>query len=70
MHDGRFASLEAVMDFYDSGMVDNGNVDPIFQREDGTLGITLSDYEKESVIAFLKTLTDEEFLNDERFSEY
>ena len=70
MHDGRFASLEAVMDFYDSGMVDNGNVDPIFQREDGTLGITLSDYEKESLIAFLKTLTDEEFLNDERFSEY
>ncbi|KJD35757.1 cytochrome C peroxidase [Tamlana sedimentorum] len=70
MHDGRFATLEAVMDFYDSGMVDNGNVDAILQREDGTLGITLSSYEKESIIAFLNTLTDNEFLTDERFSEF
>ncbi|WP_417289591.1 cytochrome-c peroxidase [Corallibacter sp.] len=70
MHDGRFASLEAVLDFYDSGMVDNGNVDPILLRNDGTYGISLSNYEKESLIAFLKTLTDNEFLNDERFSEY
>lgn len=70
MHDGRFATLEAVMDFYDSGMVDNGNVDPILQRNNGTFGITLSEYEKESLIAFLKTLTDNKFLNDERFSEY
>ncbi|WP_299365760.1 cytochrome c peroxidase [Winogradskyella sp.] len=70
MHDGRFTTLEVVMDFYDSGMVDNGNVDPAFLREDGTLGISLSDYEKESMIAFLKTLTDYEFLEDERFSEF
>ncbi|WP_274474318.1 cytochrome-c peroxidase [Mangrovimonas aestuarii] len=70
MHDGRFGSLEVVLDFYDSGMVDNGNVDPALQREDGTFGIELSDYEKNSIITFLKTLTDNEFLNDERFSEY
>lgn len=70
MHDGRFTTLEAVMDFYNAGMVDNGNVDPILLRDDGTFGITLSEYEKESLIAFLKTLTDNEFLNDERFSEY
>lgn len=70
MHDGRFSTLEAVLTFYDSGMTDNGNVDAVFSREDGTLGITLSDYEKESIVAFLNTLTDEEFLTDERFSEY
>ncbi|EDM44348.1 cytochrome C peroxidase [unidentified eubacterium SCB49] len=70
MHDGRFSTLEVVLDFYDSGMVDNGNVDPSFLRPDGTLGIDLSAYEKESIIAFLKTLTDTEFLEDERFSEY
>ncbi|MEZ4779505.1 MAG: cytochrome c peroxidase [Flavobacteriaceae bacterium] len=70
MHDGRFATLEAVLNFYNSGMVNNGNVDPIFTRPDGTLGITLSNYEKESLIAFLKTLTDNEFLTDERFSEF
>ena len=70
MHDGRFATLEAVLDFYDSGAVDNGNVDPVLLRDDNTYGISLTAYEKESIIAFLKTLTDNEFLTDERFSEY
>ena len=70
MHDGRFATLEAVLNFYDSGMVNTGTIDPIFQRDDGSFGISLTSYEKESLIAFLKTLTDNEFLNDERFSEY
>ncbi|WP_053992309.1 cytochrome-c peroxidase [Mangrovimonas sp. TPBH4] len=70
MHDGRFQTLEAVLDFYDHGMVDNGNVDPILLREDQTYGISLNAYEKESIIAFLKTLTDNEFLTDDRFSEY
>jgi cytochrome c peroxidase len=70
MHDGRFTTLEAVLNFYDSGMFDNGNVDPSLQRGDGSFGISLSAYEKESIIAFLKTLTDNEFLTDERFSEF
>lgn len=70
MHDGRFSTLEAVLDFYDSGMVDNGNVDISLKRADNSFGISLSAYEKESVIAFLKTLTDNEFLNDTRFSEF
>ncbi|OYX23479.1 MAG: cytochrome-c peroxidase [Flavobacteriales bacterium 32-35-8] len=70
MHDGRFETLEAVLDFYDAGMTDNGNVDISLKRDDGSFGISLSTYEKESVIAFLKTLTDNEFLNDKRFSEF
>ncbi len=70
MHDGRLATLEAVLNFYDSGAVDNGNVDPLLLRPDGSYGISLTAYEKESIIAFLKTLTDNEFLQDERFSEY
>lgn len=70
MHDGRFSTLEVVLDFYDSGIVDNGNVDPSLQKADGTYGVSLSAYEKESVIAFLKTLTDNQFLEDERFAEF
>ena len=70
MHDGRFSTLEVVLDFYDSGIVNNGNVDPSLQKADGTYGISLSAYEKESVIAFLKTLTDNQFLEDERFAEF
>lgn len=70
MHDGRFSSLEAVLTFYNEGAVDNGNVDPSLKREDGSYGISLTDYEQESIIAFLKTLTDYEFLEDERFAEF
>lgn len=70
MHDGRFATLEAVLEFYNSGAVDNGNVDTSLLRADNTYGISLNTYEQESIIAFLKTLTDNEFLNDPRFSEY
>ena len=70
MHDGRFSTLEVVLDFYDANVVDNGNVDPALLRADGTYGISLTDYEKESLIAFLKTLTDTQFLEDERFAEY
>ena len=70
MHDGRFATLEAVLDFYDVGLVDNGNVDQSLLRGDNTYGISLSAYEKESIIAFLKTLTDNQFLNDKRFAEF
>ncbi|WP_040279786.1 cytochrome-c peroxidase [Psychroserpens damuponensis] len=70
MHDGRFSTLEAVLEFYNSGGTDNGNVDPSLLRENGTYGITLSNYEKESIIAFLNTLTDHEFLQDDRFSEF
>ncbi|TXE09966.1 cytochrome-c peroxidase [Seonamhaeicola algicola] len=71
MHDGRLSTLEAVLDFYSSGVTNNGgNVDTVLVKEDGSLGIDLSAYEKESIIAFLKTLTDYEFLNDERFAEF
>ncbi|MRI00585.1 cytochrome-c peroxidase [Kriegella sp. EG-1] len=70
MHDGRFATLEAVLNFYDSGMVDNGNVDESLLRADGSFGISLSENEKVQLIAFLKTFTDNEFLNDNRFAEY
>ncbi|MBM1105687.1 cytochrome-c peroxidase [Aurantibacter crassamenti] len=70
MHDGRFATLTAVLNFYDSGMVDNGNVDESLKRSDGSFGISLTENEKVQLIAFLKTFTDNEFLNDTRFAEY
>lgn len=69
MHDGRFGTLMAVLDFYDSGMVDSDTIDPLLKQEEG-LGIPLSLSEKEALIAFLNTLTDNTYLDDERFSEY
>lgn len=67
MHDGRFGSLESVLNFYSSGMTDSETLDEQFKTEDGTLGIPLTDEEKEALIAFLKTLTDEEYINNPLF---
>lgn len=69
MHDGRFKTLKEVLDFYSSGMHDSPTLDPVFRQANGTLGIPLSEDEKTKLIAFLETLTDNEFLKDPRFAE-
>ncbi|HSD08744.1 cytochrome-c peroxidase [Flavobacterium sp.] len=69
MHDGRFFTLEAVLEHYNSGVVASETLDPILYKN-GTLGIALTEIEKIKLIAFLKTLTDNQYLTDKRFSEY
>ena len=69
MHDGRFGSLQSVLNFYNSGVQDSETLDPILNQND-RLGISLSTEEQEALIAFLNTLTDNEFLEDARFAEY
>jgi cytochrome c peroxidase len=66
MHDGRFGSLESVLNFYDSGVHDSATLDPLLRQNDVT-GIPLSSDEKQAIIAFLKTLTDDAFLNNPLF---
>jgi len=68
MHDGRFMTLEAVLDHYSSGVVNSPTLDPILNNG-GTLGVSLTVDEKQKIIAFLKTLTDNEYLTDTRFSD-
>lgn len=71
MHDGRFETLEEVVDFYnDSVNQKSPNINPVMNktnRFNGSLGLT--DVEKKALVAFLKTLTDEEFINNEAFSD-
>lgn len=69
MHDGRFETLEAVLDHYSAGVKVSETLDPVLLKE-GNPGIALTATEKADIIAFLKTLTDKEFLTDKRFSEY
>lgn len=69
MHDGRFGTLEAVLNHYTNGVQHSPTLDPLLQNG-GSLGISLSALEKTQIIAFLKTLTDYEYLEDSRFSEY
>lgn len=66
MHDGRFLTLEAVLNFYTDGVTETENLDPIL-KNNGKLGIALTNQEKQDIIAFLKTLTDDTFLTDKRF---
>jgi len=68
MHDGRFGSLESVLAFYDSGIIDSETLDPLL-KNDGNIGIPTTLEERAQLIAFLNTLTDNTFLEDERFSE-
>ncbi len=69
MHDGRFGTLESVLEHYNSGITDSATLDPIL-KQNGILGIPLSAVEKRQLIAFMKTLTDNQFLTDKRFSEF
>jgi len=69
MHDGRLFTLDAVLDHYSNGVVNSVTLDPILNNN-GTLGIPLTNAEKTKIIAFLYTLTDNQYLTDKRFSEY
>ena len=69
MHDGRFLSLQAVLDFYSDGVEDNPRLDPLLRNGD-TVGIPLTAQEKQDLIQFLSTLSDEAFISNPDFSEF
>ncbi len=60
MHDGRFATLEEVVEHYDSGGKYSTTVDPLMKKLG--VGLQLSNQEKKDLVAYLKTLTDHEFI--------
>lgn len=68
MHDGRFFTLEAVLDHYTNQVQNTPNLDPAFQQ-DVQLGLSITADQKLKIIAFLSTLNDKSFLLDKRFSE-
>lgn len=68
MHDGRFFTLEAVLDHYTSQVRNTPNLDPFLQQNSNP-GILIPGDEKIKIIAFLKTLNDRKFVTDKRFSE-
>ncbi len=70
MHDGRLSTLEAVLDFYTDGIEQSPTLDDQLIKSDGSLGLDLTADEKSKLILFLKTLTDNDFLLDNRFSEF
>lgn len=69
MHDGRFQTLEQVLDHYTQGVQNNANLDPLL-KQNGKLGIDLSETEKKQILAFLRTLDDRDFITDPKLAEY
>jgi len=60
MHDGRFKTLEEVVEHYCTGVKRSATLDPnLAKHPDG--GLPLKDSDKRALVAFLKTLTDERF---------
>jgi cytochrome c peroxidase len=64
MHDGRFETLEQVLDHYASGIQPSATLDPALAR-----GIVLSADERAALLSFLQSLSDRVFVSDARFSE-
>jgi len=64
MHDGRFATLEEVIEHYNSGVRRSATLDPNLAKHPEA-GLQLTTQEKGDLVAFLKTLTDEAFTGPE-----
>ncbi|MDO4230221.1 MAG: cytochrome-c peroxidase [Capnocytophaga sp.] len=56
---GQFATLKDVLDYFDQGVLNVDNLDPILKNNGNR--IPLTEEEKENLIAFMKTLSDEDF---------
>jgi len=75
MHDGRFATLEQVVEFYNSGVVNHPNLSPQLRNPPGSPGagtprrLNLNPMQKAALVAFLKTLTDPETATHPQWSD-
>jgi cytochrome c peroxidase len=67
MHDGRFNTLEEVIDFYNTGGHPSPTIDPNMKA--AGVGRNWSAEQKQALVAFLKTLSDTDFITDPRFSD-
>jgi cytochrome c peroxidase len=61
MHDGRYLTLEQVVEHYNSGVKQSNTLDPIMTKPSKIYGLGLTPTEKQDLVAFLKTLTDTTF---------
>ncbi len=68
MHDGRFITLEQVLNHYSNEVKSSPTLDPILIQNNGKVGINLSNEEKTAIIAFLKTLNDYTFTSNKNFN--
>ena len=69
MHDGRFETLAEVIRFYNNGVQNHPNLDPALRGPNGQpRRLNLNPNEQAALVAFLETLTDNNFMTDPKFS--
>jgi cytochrome c peroxidase len=68
MHDGRFQTLEEVVEMYSHDLLWSPQVDPLMHHINNG-GTQLTAQEKADLIAFIKTLRDEDFITNPDFSK-
>lgn len=69
MHDGRFASLEQVVEHYNSGIKAHPTLSPALTDTNGNpVQLNLTSLQKAALVAFLKTLTDNSVNTETKWS--
>ncbi len=68
MHDGRFTTLEEVLDHYNEGIQSSQTLDPALASTQAT-GLFLDNQDKTDLINFLQTLTDQTFLENPEYND-
>jgi cytochrome c peroxidase len=69
MHDGRFDTLEEVVEFYNSGVKPSSALDPLMTRPRKGIKLNLTEQQKTDLVNFMKALTDTSFIRDPRISK-
>ena len=69
MHDGRFSTIEEVLDHYSSGIQDHPNLSTHLKTGNTPVQFDFTTEEKQALIAFFHTLTDEKLATYEKFSD-
>lgn len=70
MHDGRLATLEQVVEHYNSGIQAHPTLSPALTDENGDpVQLNLTELEKSALVAFLKTLTDNSVSSEQKWSD-
>lgn len=72
MHDGRFKTLEEVIDHYNEHIQQSNTLSPFLQNKSNSLdgrSLNLTRQEKVDLLSFLDMLTDSAFINNKNFSD-
>ncbi len=62
MHDGRYKTLEEVVEFYNSGIRYNDSLNPLLIKNGHAIRLNLNNNDKKELISFLNTLIDTSYL--------